>query len=68
MENSEQNLPAPSIKEEYAEEETVSRQIKKEKPFALDPRVDVQNKIGSSRVIKNRGQAITTASNVLFRF
>ena len=73
MEYSEQNLSAPPVKVEYAEEETVSRQIKeeyaggetinrqikKEKPFAPVPKMDVQNKIGSSRMIKNSGQAMT---------
>ena len=73
MENSEQNLPAPAIneeyaenstvsrqiKEEYSEAETISRQIKKEAVFVLVPKLDVQNKVGFSRVIKNSGQAMT---------
>ena len=62
MENSEQNLPAPAINEEYAENSTVSRQIKEETVF-VDVggvmRVDMQNKIGFSRMIKNSGQAMT---------
>ena len=55
MECSEQSLPAPAIKEEYAE----MRQIKEEAVFVLVQRVDVQNKIGFSGMIKNRGQAMT---------
>ena len=73
MEYSEQSLPAPTIKEEYAEDGTVSRQIKeeyaedetvnwqikKEAVFVLVPKLDVQNKIRSSRMIKNSSQAMT---------
>ena len=59
MEYSEQNLLAPTIKEEYAEDETINRQIKEEAVFVLVQRVDVQNKIGFSGMIKNSGQAMT---------
>jgi len=54
-------LPAPPVKEEYAENSTVSRQIKEEAVFVQVPRVDVdvQNKVGFSRMIKNSGQAMT---------
>ena len=59
MEYSEQNLPAPAIKEEDG---TGSRQIKEE-TVLVDVggvmRLDVQNKIGFSRMIKNSGQAMT---------
>ena len=62
MECSEQSLPGPAINEESAENETGSRQIKEETVF-VDVggvmRVDMQNKIGFSRMIKNSGQAMT---------
>ena len=53
-------MPAPAIKEEYAEDADGSRQIKEEAVVVLVvPKLDVQNKIGLSRMIKNSGQAMT---------
>ena len=52
MECSEQSLPAPAIKEEYAESSTVSRQIKEETVF-----VDVGGVQGKSDTLVNSSLA-----------